>query len=155
MFFLIDIGSEVRKVDRRRVGKQGAVQFGSQAGDELIKIGSNKLQQFINGINAVALDRAEFTKKAVAHFKALTKGRKNVLVIDNKWPTLVDVGNAYLKIHVEIPKKVSGTHGFDIYVFDQGVVTKLGDGGFENWRYYGNAKKIDGDSKNILFKKIG
>ena len=121
----------------------------------MLNIGINKLQQFINSIHTFSVDRGEFTRKAIAHFKALTNGRKNIVVIDNKWPNLIDVGKSYLKLHVEVPRKVSGTDGFDIYVFDQGVVTKLGDGGFLNWRYYGNAKKIDGDNKNILFGKIG
>jgi hypothetical protein len=155
LFPSLDNGNQIRKVDRRKMGTQAAVEFGSKAGDELIKIGSNKLQQFLNNINLVAEDRADFTKKAVAHFKAVTNGRKNILVIDNKWPNMVDVGNAYLKIHIEVPKPVSGTNGFDIYIFDRGVVTKHGDGGFQNWRYYGNAKKIDGDSQNIRFNKIG
>jgi hypothetical protein len=69
----------------------------------------------IHAINEVAEDREEFVRRTITHWQT-AKPDYNVVVLNNKWHHDVTIQNG-VHYHVEIPRQVAGTHGFDVYVF--------------------------------------
>uniref|UniRef100_A0A914ZBW7 Uncharacterized protein n=1 Tax=Panagrolaimus superbus TaxID=310955 RepID=A0A914ZBW7_9BILA len=82
----------------------------------------NQCKEWASSNNAVSEKRDEFVHRTIQHWQA-AKPDYNVMVLNNKWEHNVDIQDG-VKIHVEIPKKPQGTHGFDVYVFKA------------LWRYY-------------------
>lgn len=72
-------------------------------------------KEWTSSINDVSEDRAEFVHRTIDHWQA-AKPDHNVMVLNNKWHHDVSIQDG-AHTHVEIPKKPSGTHGFDVYVF--------------------------------------
>lgn len=122
------------------------VQIGDQIEKWAEKLYSSKLINFGGG-----QARDEFTQSTVKHFRTLFPDY-NCLVIDNVWKHIVSLEN-FKHHHVEIPRDLFGTHGFDIYVFESGLVTKGGDGGFINWCFGGKYIRNGNQVKFISMKK--
>lgn len=72
-------------------------------------------KEWTSSINDVSEDRAEFVHRTIDHWQAAKPGH-NVMVLNNKWHHDVSTQDG-AHTHVEIAKKPSGTHGFDVYVF--------------------------------------
>uniref|UniRef100_A0A914YQ14 Uncharacterized protein n=1 Tax=Panagrolaimus superbus TaxID=310955 RepID=A0A914YQ14_9BILA len=101
----------------------------------------DQCKEWASSNNEVSEKREEFVHRTIQHFEA-AKPDYNVMVLNNKWEHNVDIQDG-VQIHVEIKKKPQGTHGFDVYVFKSGVITRHGDGGWDNWGFSGNFEQDD------------
>ena len=93
--------------------------------DEVGNVAPDLLDMFknwVSTINDVSEDRAEFVHRTIDHWRT-AKPDHNVMVLNNKWHHDVSIQDG-AHTHVEIPKKPSGTHGFDIYVFKVRITSR-------------------------------
>lgn len=86
------------------------------------------------------LDRRDYT----VHFTKELRRRfpnRNCLIIDNKWHHTLKLNNS---THMHFEKSAMfGSHGFEVFLFDDGFVKKGGDGGHLNWAYEGCFNRVD------------
>jgi len=105
------------------------------------------IDKIIASFNDQNVDRGTATQAIVEHLYEAYPD-KNVMVVHS--PHL-ETFNGSVHRHMELPQTV-GTIGFEIYVFDDGDFTLLGDGGFQNWCFKGNYER-DGKSRKVKFLK--
>ncbi|CAF2884816.1 unnamed protein product [Rotaria sp. Silwood2] len=98
--------------------------------------------------NDQSVDRGEATQLIVDHFTRSFPD-KNCIVCHS--PHVKSL-NGMEHDHIELPRKV-GTIGYEIYVFDDGEFTNLGDGGYINWAFAGNFVRDPENDKIVHFFK--
>ena len=55
---------------------------------------------------------------------------------------------------IQSPPTSGPTQGYEIYIFDSGEFFREGDGGFTNWCFGGNFKRVPGHEENVVFFPI-
>ena len=55
---------------------------------------------------------------------------------------------------IQGPVTSGPTQGYEIYLFDSGEFFREGDGGFANWCFGGNFKRVPGHENNVVFFPI-
>ena len=128
---------------RFRRGAGDVVQIGEVAMDFV-----NQCKEWASSNNEVSEKREEFIQRTIKHWQT-AKPDYNVMVLNNKVSHDVTIKDG-VHMHVEIPRKPSGTHGFDVYVFKSGTITRHGDGGNMNWGFAG---KFERDGETVKFSE--
>lgn len=103
--------------------------------------------------NELSQKRDVFTQAAKDHLRKVFP-KKNVLIVDNKWVHMMNFHPNNNGFHVELKRSGFGTHGFNIYVFDHGLFTKGGDGGYDNWCFGGNFTRNPANPMQVTFHPI-
>ncbi|PFH46858.1 hypothetical protein AMATHDRAFT_68961 [Amanita thiersii Skay4041] len=123
----------------------------------VVEIGKGiaKIVNLIKG--GIAKDKAErgrFTIHVVDQLKAKNP-HLNYVVCHTKHTYKWDGqrGKDWDHSHQEFDVKIGGTIGYEIYWAKSGSFTRIGDGGFLNWAYWGNVKSKSKDGKTIVFGK--
>ena len=106
------------------------------------------IRDLVNMFNDQTVDRGEATQLIVDHYTR-SFADKNCIVCHS--PHIQSL-NGMVHDHIELPKKV-GTIGYEIYVFDDGEFTNLGDGGYINWAFAGNFVRDPDDGRKVHFFK--
>lgn len=106
------------------------------------------IKDLVNMFNDQSVNREEATQLMVDHFTRAFPD-KNCIVCHS--PHVRSL-NGMVHDHIELPQKV-GTIGYEIYVFDDGEFTNLGDGGFNNWAFSGNFVQDPDNRKIVHFSK--
>jgi len=110
---------------------------------------SSIINDLIHMFNDQSVDREKATQRIADHFTR-SFANKNCIVCHSSH---VQSLNGMIRGHIELPKKM-GTIGYEIYVFDDGEFTNLGDGGYINWAFAGNfVRDPDDDMKIHFFKR--
>ncbi|KAL2610475.1 hypothetical protein R1flu_029048 [Riccia fluitans] len=104
-----------------------------------------------SNFNDTQVDRESAIGSIVNHLRAAHPD-KNVMVCHP--PHLPSLNNAS-KMHLELNTGLVGTTGVDVYVFDDGIFTNLGDGGFINWCFDGNFVRDEDNPNMVTFSVIG
>ena len=108
---------------------------------------SGAISSLISSFNKQSINRSEATQLIAEHF-AVAYPDKNCMVVHSQH---LESLNNKVHEHIELPQKV-GTIGFEIYVFDDGPFTLIGDGGYDNWAFYGEFD-FDGNKKVQFHKR--
>uniref|UniRef100_A0AC34RS97 Uncharacterized protein n=1 Tax=Panagrolaimus sp. JU765 TaxID=591449 RepID=A0AC34RS97_9BILA len=74
-----------------------------------------KCEQWADNFNAVHEPRDEFIKNTLKHFQTALPDY-NVCVLNTLWKHNVTINNG-VRVHVELPRFLFGTQGFDVYIF--------------------------------------
>lgn len=75
---------------------------------------------------------------------------KNALVFHNAASPLTYVNGQYYHYELPLPDGFE-TNGYEVWVFDSGEFTLVGDGGFNNWCFDGN---FDRNGRDVTFYSI-
>jgi hypothetical protein len=97
--------------------------------------------------NETRVDRESAIRGIVKHCRTVYP-KKNVMVCHS--PHLANLEGC-VKRHMELRTGLLGTTGVDVYIFDHGTFTNLGDGGYKNWCFEGNFHR---DGNHVQFRRI-
>ena len=106
------------------------------------------VEGLVNAFNSQNVNREEATQLMVDHYTRAFPD-KNCIVCHSPH---VQSLNGMVHDHIELPQRV-GTIGYEIYVFDDGIFTNLGDGGYINWAFGGNFVQDPDNPKRVHFSK--
>ncbi|KIM73707.1 hypothetical protein PILCRDRAFT_15002 [Piloderma croceum F 1598] len=81
--------------------------------------------------SAIHDQESAFTQQMVSSLGNKYPG-KNILIYHNP-NSIATLSSDAVHAHYELPLTLSFTQGYEIWVFNSGTFTLIGDGGYENW----------------------